>query len=101
MTMVRTPGYGSRPAPILRACWPSTPEADMIETTIFRLKHDELTCSAHASDNGRFEPALVISNHIWPSRPRTIAMRRGAHPTAEVPIESAQSKGLEKVRDFG
>ena len=73
----------------------------MIETQTFRLRDYDLTCSAQASDNGRFEPALVISKHIWPSRPRTIAVRRGAFPTAEVAIESAHAQGVEWVTDFG
>ena len=73
----------------------------MIETQIYRLKDYELTCSARASDNGCFEPALVIARHIWPSRPRTIAVRRGAHPTAEVAIESARAQGVEWVTNFG
>ena len=73
----------------------------MIETQTFRLKDYELTCSARASDNGRFEPALIISKHIWPSRPRTIDVRRGGHPTAEVAIESAHAQGVEWVKNFG
>ncbi len=73
----------------------------MIETQTFRLKDYELTCSAQASDNGEFEPALVITRNTWPSRPRTIAVRRGAHPTAEVAIESARAQGIQWVTDFG
>ena len=73
----------------------------MIETQTFRFRDYELTCGAQASDNGRFEPALVISKHIWPSRPRTIAVRRGAHPTAEVAIESARAQGVEWMANFG
>lgn len=73
----------------------------MIETRIYRLRDYELTCSAQACDNGRFEPALVISKLVWPSRPRTIAVRRGAHPTAEVAIESARAQGVEWIENFG
>lgn len=73
----------------------------MIETRTFQFKNYELTCSARASDRGRFEPALVISKQIWPSRPRTIAVRRGAHPSAEVAIESARAQGIEWVSNFG
>ena len=73
----------------------------MIQTQTFRLSDYELTCSAQASDNGRFEPALVISKQTWPSRPRTIAVRRGAYPTAEVAIESAHAQGVEWVANFG
>lgn len=73
----------------------------MIETQIFRLRDYDLLCSAKAGDNGRFEPALVISKHTWPSRPRTIDVRRGSHPTAEVAIESAHAQGVQWVADFG
>ncbi len=70
-------------------------------TQTFRMREYELICSALASDNGRFEPALVIARQIWPSRPRTIAVRRGAHPNAEVAIESAHAQGIEWVKNFG
>jgi len=73
----------------------------MIETQTFRLKDYDLTCSAQASDNGCFEPTLIISKQVWPSRPRTIAVRRGAHATAEIAIESAHAQGVEWVKNFG
>ena len=73
----------------------------MMDTQTYRLGEYELTCSARASDDGRFEPALIISKHTWPSRPRTIAVRRGAHLTAEVAIESARAQGVEWIANFG
>jgi hypothetical protein len=73
----------------------------MIATQTFRLKDYELTCSAQVTDNGRFEPVLVVSRQVWPSRPRTIAVRRGAHTSAEVAIESARAQGVEWVANFG
>jgi len=73
----------------------------MIATQTFRVQKYTLTCSAQATDNGRFEPALVISRDIWPSRPRTIAVRRGAHLSAELAIESAHAQGVEWVTNFG
>jgi len=73
----------------------------MIATQTFRVKEYTLTCSAKACDNGRFEPALVISKDVWPSRPRTIAVRRGGHLSAEVAIESARAQGVEWVTNFG
>jgi hypothetical protein len=73
----------------------------MIETQTFRLKDYEMTCSALATDKGLFEPMLTVSRQIWPSRPRTIAVRRGAHPSAEVAIESARAQGVEWVTNFG
>lgn len=72
-----------------------------IDTQTFRFEHYDLRCSAQACDNGMFRPALVVSKNVWPSRPRTIAMRRDRHPTADVAIESARTQGLEWVRNFG
>lgn len=73
----------------------------MIETQTFRLKDYDLICSAKATDNGRFEPVLVVSRQVWPSRQRTIAVRRGAHPSAESAIEAAHAQGIEWVTNFG
>ena len=73
----------------------------MIATQTFHLKHYDLTCSAQACDNGQFQPALVIARNVWPSRPRTIAVRRDRHPSADVAIESARTQGLEWVRNYG
>ena len=73
----------------------------MNATQTFRVQKYTLTCSAQATDNGRFEPALVISRDIWPSRPRTIAVRRGAHLSAELAIEAAHAQGVEWVTNFG
>lgn len=77
------------------------PGEAVIATQIVRWKDYELACSATASDNGKFEPALIISRHRWPSRPRTIAVRRGGHPTAEVAIQSALAQGIEWVENYG
>ena len=73
----------------------------MIETQTIQLKDCELTCSAQATDNARFKPMLVVSRKIWPGRPRTIAVRRGGHPSAEVAIEAARTQGFEWVTNFG
>lgn len=68
---------------------------------IVRLKDYELVCGATATDGGKFEPTLVISSNIWPSRPRSIAVRAGAYPTAAVAMESAQTRGVEWIANFG
>jgi hypothetical protein len=73
----------------------------MIEIQTFRLKDYTLTCSAQILDNGRFEPLLVITKQVWPSRPRTIAVRRGTHTTAASAIESAHAQGIEWVANYG
>ncbi len=73
----------------------------MVSTQTYRLKDYDLVCSAQASDSGKFEPSLVIARHVWPSRPRTIAMRRGAHPTADAAIESAYAQGVDWVTNYG
>lgn len=73
----------------------------MTETQTFRFQHYQLTCSAQVCDNGTFRAALVISKDVWPSRPRTIAVRRDRHASAGVAIGSAHAQGLEWVRNFG
>lgn len=73
----------------------------MAATQTFRVADYELVCSAQARDNGLFEPALVISKMVWPSRPRTIALRRDPLPTEEVAIQSAYAQGVEWIQNFG
>ena len=73
----------------------------MIGTEVFRLGDYELNCSAKACDDGHFEPALVISRHVWPSRPQRIVLRQGTHPTAELAIESAHAQGVECLARLG
>lgn len=73
----------------------------MTQTQIFRHRDYELTCSAQASDSGSFEPVLVVSKLVWPSRPRTIAVRRGAHPTPDSAIAAAHAQGIEWVTNYG
>jgi hypothetical protein len=73
----------------------------MSPTRTVRLANYELSCSVRACDNGCFEPVLVISKNTWPSRPRTIAIRRGAHRTAEVAMEAAHAQGVEWIANFG
>ena len=84
-----------------RAYCPSHREAALVSTQIYRLKDYDLACSAQTCDGGKFEPSLVISRHIWASRPRMIAMRRGAHLTAHAAIESASVQGVEWVTNYG
>ena len=67
----------------------------------YRLKSYDLVCSARPTDGGRFEPALTVLKHVWPSRPRTIAVRRGAYLTPETAIEAARVQGIAWVGDFG
>ncbi len=73
----------------------------MSATRIFHVKDYELSCSAAASAKGGFEPALVICRQAWPKRPRTIAVERGTHASAESAIESAHAQGIEWVANYG
>jgi hypothetical protein len=73
----------------------------MTEVQTFQFEQYELTCSAKASDNGRFEPSLVITKRVWPTRARTIAVRRGSHPSFEGAIAAARAQGLEWVANYG
>jgi hypothetical protein len=43
----------------------------------------------------------VISKDAWPSRPRTIDVRRGGHLSAELAIEAARAQGVEWVANYG
>jgi hypothetical protein len=73
----------------------------MSATQVFRLKNYELVCGTRPVDGGKFEPTLVISSNTWPSRPRTIAVRRGSYSTEAVALESAHTQGLEWIANFG
>ena len=73
----------------------------MDSPTIFQHQGYELRCGARALDSGSFMPTLVVSKHLWPSRPRTIAMNGEAHPNVEQAIAAAHVQGLAWVRDFG
>lgn len=73
----------------------------MIEVETFRFEQYELACSARVSDNGHFEPLLIITKRVWPTRPRTIAVRRGGHPSVEGAIAAARAQGIEWVANYG
>jgi hypothetical protein len=93
--------FGDARARVARRILGSHFRAAMSETQIFRHQNYELACSAQVNDRGKFEPALVISKHTWPSRPRIIAVQRGSYPTADVAIESARAQGIEWVMNYG
>jgi hypothetical protein len=73
----------------------------MSTTQVFHLRDYELICSAHVLDNGKFQPALVLSRTSWPRRPKTIAMRREAFVTEALAIAAAHEQGLEWVTNYG
>jgi hypothetical protein len=77
------------------------PVFKMSVTQTFRLRDYELACSARAIDNGRFEPTLIVTRNVWPSRPRTIAMQRGDFQSVASAIESARAQGIEWVANYG
>jgi len=68
---------------------------------IFRHQDYELHCSAKALDSGKFVPELIVSKQVWPTRPRTIEVRRGDYPTEESAIEAAHSQGVEWIVNYG
>jgi len=69
--------------------------------TIFQHKGYELRCGARALDSGSFMPTLVVSKHLWPSRPRTIAVHSEGCHNVDDAIASAHAQGLAWVRDYG
>ena len=73
----------------------------MDTTKTFRHRDYELLCSAKALDSGNFAPSLVVSKQVWPSRPRTIAVRCDACPTEAHAIDSAYNQGVEWVLNYG
>ena len=73
----------------------------MDTNTIFQHKGYELRCGARALDSGSFMPTLVVSKHLWPSRPRTMAVHGEGCRSVDEAIASAHAQGLAWVRDFG
>ena len=73
----------------------------MNATQIYRFNDYELVCGAKAVNNGKFEATLVVAKNVWPSRPRTIALKRGDFSTEAIAIESAHAQGLEWITNFG
>lgn len=70
-------------------------------TRTFRHESYELLCSARAVDGGRFEPAVVVSKQVWPTRPRVIAVRRGNWLTEDTAIDAARVQGIEWIANYG
>ena len=70
-------------------------------TRNFRHQDYELICSASALDSGRFVPGLVVCKQIWPTRPRTIEMRRGDFASEDSALDAAHNQGIEWIRDYG
>jgi hypothetical protein len=79
----------------------STAGETMDTTRVFKWQNYELLCSAKPVDAGRFAPNLVISKQVWPTRPREIAVPRGAHLTEDTAIDAAYSSGVEWIRNYG
>jgi hypothetical protein len=73
----------------------------MDATKTIRHQAYDLLCSAKPLDNGTYSPMLVISKQVWPSRPRTIAVRCGECLTAEDAMNSAYTQGVEWVLNYG
>jgi hypothetical protein len=61
----------------------------------------EVRCGARLLDTGKFEPTLVITRQIWPTRARVIAVPRGEHADAEAAIGAAQDAGRAWMANYG
>jgi hypothetical protein len=73
----------------------------MTPTRVFKLEKYELICGARPVDNGSFEPSLVLTQNVWPTRPRTIAMRKGGFPSEDLAIAAARAQGIEWIANYG
>lgn len=73
----------------------------MDATRTFQHQNYELVCSAKPVDMGRFAPILIVSKQGWPTRPREIAVQRGAHTSAETAIDAARAQGIEWIANYG
>lgn len=73
----------------------------MTLTQAIRLQDYDLLCGATPNDSGQFKPTLVITKNVWPSRPRTIAIQRGAFANQEGAIQAAHAQGLEWIANYG
>lgn len=61
----------------------------------------QLTCTAVADSNGRFESTLIVARIAWPSRPRVLAIKRAKHETSQQAIDAAQQQGMKWIDDHG
>jgi len=75
--------------------------ARMDTHTIFQHQGYELRCGARALDSGSYVPTLVVAKHLWPSRPRTLAVTGDGCRSVDEAIASAHAQGLAWVRDYG
>lgn len=73
----------------------------MNASKVFRHENYKWQRSASAADSGKFVPAVVVIKQIWPTRPRTIAVRSGSYTTEESAIEAARTQGIEWIASFG
>lgn len=61
----------------------------------------QLTCTAVADSNGKFESTLIAARIAWPSRPRVLAVKRAKHETPEHAIAAACQQGIKWVDEHG
>ena len=73
----------------------------MDDVKVFRHENYELQCSAVPVDGGRFVPSAVLTKQIWPTRPRSIAMRGGHYADQASAIEAARLQGMEWIAAYG
>ncbi|MFM2119991.1 MAG: hypothetical protein RL722_1459 [Pseudomonadota bacterium] len=61
----------------------------------------EMRCGARELDTGKFEPTLVITRQVWPTRARVIAVARGDHAEAATAIDAARDAGRLWMANYG
>lgn len=73
----------------------------MISTQAVRHQNYDMLCGAIADDSGKFQPTLVITKNVWPTRPRTIAVARGVYADQAHAIQAAHAQGLAWIANYG
>lgn len=76
-------------------------QAHPVTTQTFQHQNYELQCSAKQLEGGRFQPHVVISKQVWPTRGRDIALERASYANEQEAIEAARTGGLQWIENYG
>jgi len=73
----------------------------MNSTQALTHQNYDMLCGAMPDDSGRFQPTLVITKNVWPTRARTIAVERGVYDDQAHAIQAAHAQGLAWIANYG